>query len=238
MASFRRRHGSRGIATSVLLVVYVVASMGVLPSPRVVLGWFGRASAERYPCEDCGCGCASARECWTHCCCYSEHARLVWAIENGVMPPSGIEFREEQWLAAANAVKPGSATCGLCVARIKSELRRGVATPRGVRSLASCCDRSAEPPAQPGTGGACSVDARCAEGGRGRWAGPSLSALSCKRQSSLLTVTLPIAPPASVVEFDVPLAADVEPQRPMNEACDTRVLDVLEPPPRLGGSAA
>jgi hypothetical protein len=139
-----RDHPSlRGAVSMLLVAVYLVASLGVIPSPRVIMGWFGQLATERYPCESCGCGCASATECWTHCCCHTEHQRLVWAISNGVLPPPVVEFSDEQWIAAANAVKPGNAHCVMCVERIKGELRAGVAT-KPIHDPACVCDSSAD----------------------------------------------------------------------------------------------
>lgn len=109
-------------------MAYVVATFGVMPAPRTIMGWLAEVAGERYPCDSHGCGCVSARECWTSCCCHSEHERLVWAIENGVMPPPMVKFSDEQWIAAANDVRAGNAHCVMCVERIKGELRRGIAT--------------------------------------------------------------------------------------------------------------
>jgi len=150
-----------------LLGVYLIASFGLIPAPRVISGWLGHLSHERYPCEDCGCGCASAHECWTNCCCHTEHERLVWAIENGVMPPPGVEFADEAWIAAANEVAPGSAHCALCVDGVLDKLRRGVAT-KSVHHLArtgSCCssDSTGKSSGQGECGGECSgtCDGKC-----------------------------------------------------------------------------
>lgn len=234
-----------------------------MPSSRQLAGWLGRLSAERYPCEDCGCGCASAMECWTHCCCHSEHQRLVWAIENGVAPPAGVVFSDEQWIAAANSVKPGSATCGLCVARIKSELRAGRATPRQAgsdRSVASgCCGSKSS-----GSGAECGVNARdgscdgsgcvscgkgehaevggstgaCCEGGAKSAAeagrkGAAISALSCKGLVELLTMTLPTVGFGDVAAWIVPEPAAFVFQSSGEVEFESRSLEVPEPPPRV-----
>jgi hypothetical protein len=243
-----RRHPALFTGVSLVLVAfYALASFGVLPSPRVILGWFGQAAGERYPCESCGCGCASANECWTHCCCHSEHERLVWAIENGVMPPPVVEFSDEQWIAAANDVKAGSAHCVMCVERIKGELRRGIATRpdhdpacqcAGTcdghcgQSKVSCCQTkaAAKPAANKAGGAACC--ARVGDKKKPSWPGPSISALSCKGLQQLLTLTLPSAPPVRVVELILPEPVACVPERPKDVAFPSRTLDVPEPPPR------
>lgn len=68
-----------------LLIAFVVASHAVLPSARS-LGLTGTGE-ERFPCESCACGCYSAKQCWTTCCCYSPSARRAWAEQHDVIPP-------------------------------------------------------------------------------------------------------------------------------------------------------
>jgi hypothetical protein len=251
------------LSTGVSLVIvslYLVASLGVLPSPRVLVRWFGHATGERYPCETCGCGCATAMECWTHCCCHSEHQRLVWAIEHGVAPPEGVEFEAEQWVAAANAVKPGSARCALCVPGIKDKLRRGVATAPVRVASATCgtsaeggccgsCDRSSTGTCDGSCDGkscgarACEAGARaevaprsCCAAGKSEeptWPGPSISALSCKGLHELLTMTLPPSPPVRVAAMILPEPEPDVPARPDDSLVHSRVLEVPDPPPRV-----
>lgn len=75
----RRRRTTAGL----LLAAFAVAATGVpLAVPRLAAN-----SVERYPCENCSCGCDSAVVCWTNCCCHSMRQRLVWAKKNGVRPP-------------------------------------------------------------------------------------------------------------------------------------------------------
>ena len=54
-----------------------------LPATKVV----DASEAERFPCETCPCGCATADHCWKKCCCHSLAARLAWARREGVRPP-------------------------------------------------------------------------------------------------------------------------------------------------------
>jgi hypothetical protein len=236
-----RDHPSlRGAVSMLLVAVYLVASLGVIPSPRVIMGWFGQLTTERYPCESCGCGCASATECWTHCCCHTEHQRLVWAISNGVLPPPVVEFSDEQWIAAANAVKPGNAHCVMCVERIKGELRAGVAT-KPIHDPACVCDSSADRgcgktrcgtavASEAGGGGSCCAKDQGNEGPT--WPGPSISALSCKGLQTLLAVTLPPSPPIRVVDIIPPKPRPVLPKWPRDVPFTSRSLDVPQPPPR------
>lgn len=43
--------------------------------------------SENYPCKGSLCGCRTAQQCWTSCCCTTPEERLAWAIENNVTPP-------------------------------------------------------------------------------------------------------------------------------------------------------
>lgn len=240
MRWFRDHPGVQTAVSLLLLGVYLVASFGVIPSPRVIMGWFGQLTGERYPCENCGCGCASATECWTHCCCHTEHQRLVWAISNGVMPPPVVEFSDEQWIAAANAVKPGSAHCVMCVERIKGELREGIATkplhdPSCVcdGSCAGACGKSCCGTAvASNTGKGASCCAKVADEEESSWPGPSFSALSCKGLKQLLAMTLPPAPPMRVIDIILPEPVPFVPEWPRDAEYNSRSLDVPEPPPR------
>ena len=84
-----------------LIAQQVVAGAGIsLPCPAAAA-----RSAERYPCEHCGCGCQSAEQCWTHCSCFTFEEKVAWARENGVAVP-------EYALAAAKrqAAGPRKAT--------------------------------------------------------------------------------------------------------------------------------
>ncbi|MBW3598507.1 MAG: hypothetical protein KY475_14700, partial [Planctomycetes bacterium] len=43
-----------------------------------------------FPCQAHQCGCSSAEQCWTDCCCFSLEERLAWAARHGVEPPPGL----------------------------------------------------------------------------------------------------------------------------------------------------
>lgn len=92
----------------VLTVAVTFLGFGPWPSAR---------TDERFPCEACLCGCASARECWTDCCCHTPVERARWALTNDVMIPSWAR----ETLAAA------------------TELRSSIAPGVEIASLPSCC---------------------------------------------------------------------------------------------------
>lgn len=224
----------KGALAAAVLCAYVLAAIGVLPSPEIMGRWIGvtTGTTERFPCEDHGCGCGSAAECWMHCCCHSEDERVAWAIGQGVMPPANVAISDAVWARAADRMEPrraGDEHCAVCVVGIKDRVRRGVGI-RPVRvARAGECERE-HANACGESGGECGKKCDASET-RGA-TGPVMSALSCKGVQQLLVV---MAPPARLVG-----GAWVLPPRPMvevvatvrDEACDSRELEVAEPPPK------
>lgn len=166
----------------------------------------------------------------------------MWAIEHGVLPPSGVTFTDEQWIAAANAVRPGSAHCSLCVETLKTSLARGVAIhgeSKGDHSRdASCCGESKSCD-EPALGTATKADSCCetsssahaskAKGAPARW---GMSALSCKGKNVLLAVGFPPLPRVAGMGDLLPAPAFIEPTKPIDEHAASRPLDPTVPPPR------
>ncbi len=79
---------ARRILTLLLAGWFLAVAAGLplevrLPVAKVV----DSGEVERFPCETCPCGCATADYCWKKCCCHSLAARLAWARREGVRPP-------------------------------------------------------------------------------------------------------------------------------------------------------
>jgi hypothetical protein len=67
-----------------MLLVYTTTAVG-LPLP---LGGKSLIHGEGdYPCAAGACGCRSAEQCWTSCCCHTLAERLAWAKRRGIRPP-------------------------------------------------------------------------------------------------------------------------------------------------------
>lgn len=73
---FRRLVAGFSLANYLLLLIGIP-----LPTP------VSKDSSRPYPCQHHRCGCASADQCWRHCCCFTREQKLAWARENGVSPP-------------------------------------------------------------------------------------------------------------------------------------------------------
>lgn len=99
-----RRH-FRAWGIGLLAAWQLVAGVGIsLPLPRRPAG------GERFPCENCPCGCATAEHCWRNCCCFTPEQRLQWARQNGVPVPAFVQA------AARSGEGPRAARCPHCVA--------------------------------------------------------------------------------------------------------------------------
>lgn len=66
-----------------LLGVYAVTAAGI---PLPTAGGLS-TNGELFPCSSCGCGCATAEQCWRSCCCHTLAERMAWAHEHNVRPP-------------------------------------------------------------------------------------------------------------------------------------------------------
>lgn len=48
----------------------------------------GKDKSVPFPCQDRPCGCATAEQCWTGCCCFTNVEKVAWARRNGVTIPA------------------------------------------------------------------------------------------------------------------------------------------------------
>ena len=97
--------GLRRILTWLLIVQQFLAGAGIaLPCPAAAA-----RSTERYPCENCGCGCRSAEECWAHCCCFTNQEKIEWGRRHGVAVPEFVVAAAKREASAAE--RPKCAHC-------------------------------------------------------------------------------------------------------------------------------
>ncbi len=107
------------IATAMLAAWYVVIVLGVpIPMPRPAI-------TGRFPCENCHCGCSTAEQCWSNCCCHTVEERLAWAEREGVEPPAFVsELVARQKSAPACCVaKHASKRPARCCSSVKASLK-------------------------------------------------------------------------------------------------------------------
>jgi hypothetical protein len=122
------------------LVVLVAFCATLLPLPMLSPAQSAKYAEEAFPCQDSPCGCRTAHQCWTSCCCTTPAERLAWARSHGVTPPAYARQALHKLAAAAAAIETAEApktksccakksTC--CVDKAgPSPQRAGVTKPR------------------------------------------------------------------------------------------------------------
>jgi hypothetical protein len=106
------RDGSvkQGLLWTLLLAV-CFALTGVVAVPSVPKPL--TQHAERFPCENCPCGCSTAAYCWDKCCCNSDQEKLDWAERHHVEPPDFLVARvKAQRFTDLEEPKPSCCCCG------------------------------------------------------------------------------------------------------------------------------
>ncbi|HEY1861002.1 MAG TPA: hypothetical protein VGG61_11640 [Gemmataceae bacterium] len=88
MSWHRRNNLWRRFTAGLLLVVYATTCAGVVPFPAFAIK---KKGGEPFPCQDHECGCATAEDCWRHCCCFTAEERWAWARDHQVQPPEYAE---------------------------------------------------------------------------------------------------------------------------------------------------
>ena len=135
--------GRRGVAAATLLAMLVCQLPAPLALPTAANG---KDRSELYPCRDRPCGCGSAAQCWTGCCCFTNAQKVAWAEANGVTLPAFVRAAAKRE-AADSEIPARSASSG----------------PRAQRAEPkSCCGRL-KPEPKPSCGGGaestCETDA-------------------------------------------------------------------------------
>src|SRR5579871_5641029 len=84
----RRRRPSilRALIVGLTLAGQLVACCGLPVPARAESGH--KDSATPFPCQDNPCGCDTAEQCWTNCCCMTPEEHFAWARAHGVTPPA------------------------------------------------------------------------------------------------------------------------------------------------------
>ncbi len=78
---FRHDVFQKSILTLVALCLFV--GSGYVPLPIPIL----KNLSTPFPCQNMGCGCQNAKQCWADCCCHSDQQKIEWAKANNVRPP-------------------------------------------------------------------------------------------------------------------------------------------------------
>ncbi len=84
MGANRQRAKERKVVTFLVLVSFCATTF---PLPVANLELFDKDNSQPFLCQNWPCGCKTAEQCWTACCCFTPAERFAWAEKNGVTPP-------------------------------------------------------------------------------------------------------------------------------------------------------
>jgi hypothetical protein len=174
-----------------------------------------------FPCQDHDCGCTSAEQCWTNCCCFSPEQHLAWARQHQITPPAYANLAVEQDEDHCEAGSPGCSHCH--EEEPPPHMNAPVRCDHDDHDDASACcrghDQADAHAAQPATVGV-------------RWV-LSLNALGCRGMSTQWVAHGAVAPPPPLVCWSAlnPAAGTVH-QIKSDAVC--RKAIPVDPPPRSG----
>jgi hypothetical protein len=132
----------------------------------------GKDRSTPFPCMDKPCGCATAEQCFTSCCCHTPAETLAWAKANRLEPSLLAALERRVTRTASTAIGQDSRPSGCCGGGAKPRATPSCCSRTDAeadmctdyRSLAANTDRPAEPEAPDRTGG--DDASRCTPRGR------------------------------------------------------------------------
>jgi hypothetical protein len=133
----------RRVGVAVALFAYLAAAIGY-PLPASFAEHKDRS--QPFPCQDHVCGCQSAEQCWSGCCCLTPEERWAWARSHHVEPPAYAEKPSPKgWRTvrlrdreAASLSEVAAAPSACCARDQSAGCCGGAHSTRG-----SCCSRNA-----------------------------------------------------------------------------------------------
>jgi hypothetical protein len=195
-----------------ILGVCVAYLLAALEIPLPVFAH--KDSSQPFPCQDHPCGCQTAEQCWSHCCCFTVEERWAWARAHHIEPPAYAEKPAER-----------PAVEGWNTPKLRDRAKEAAAPAKSCcaahEDRPSCCERSSAPSAKPAP----------ATKGRLRW-GTTMTAWRCQGYSTLW-VSVGAVLPGSPRDAWVP---DCTPPvyLPLSSIRADRIASTpLDPPPRL-----
>lgn len=115
MSGRLKRVAARGAKR--LLSIAVIASLLAGSAGVPVVSRVAKDRSQPFPCQDNPCGCASADECWHHCCCHTNREKVAWAHEHGVTPPDFVVAAAEKEEQSATQTCCTHHHCEKCAAK-------------------------------------------------------------------------------------------------------------------------
>jgi hypothetical protein len=112
-----RRTLRRKLAAGLVLLGYLAATIG-LPLPALA----HKDLSTPFPCQDNPCGCQSAEQCWTSCCCYTVEEHWAWARAHDVEPPAyAVRPADDGWDSRPQREQEEAATCSCCAKKCQEK---------------------------------------------------------------------------------------------------------------------
>ena len=179
-ARSRLEHIARPSLAFAMLLCYLASTSG-FPLPRLATR---DSVGTPFPCQDHGCGCSSASQCWTDCCCFTMKQKLAWAQANDVEPPQHLLD-----IGAAKSARNVARSC--CTGKPQPE----------ASTRAWCCESKQAGSSSPmiascQAGGCCSKPDEPID-----WT-LNVRSLPCRGLGSMFTaLNIPLAPPPPRVEW-------------------------------------
>ena len=131
MRAFTRRRFWRALRYRLCVtgacLAYLLVALEI-PLPAAV----HKDTSQPFPCQDHACGCQTAEQCWTNCCCFTPEERWAWARAHNVQPPAYAEKPTPK-----PAVQP--AAHGWNTVKLRDRDRGATAT-----AIKSCCRKQAD----------------------------------------------------------------------------------------------
>jgi hypothetical protein len=136
MSWYRRsipwRFLARRLVSSLVLAGYLAVVLG-LPMPARA----HKLVDQPFPCQDDPCGCQTAEQCWTSCCCYTVEEHWAWARAHHIEPPEyAIKPADDGWSTKPRRqCEATESTCSCCKTKCEHDARseRETASKAGIR---------------------------------------------------------------------------------------------------------
>ena len=140
------RAARRRACATAFLGTYLLATIGYpIELPSAV------DASVPFPCQHHQCGCHSAEQCWSHCCCFTHEQKLAWAKAHRVSVPEHLVHGDHDHVSHVSSVAVRSDPSRSCVAAASGNSR-----PSSARSAreehtvgAASCGRCATPKTRP-----------------------------------------------------------------------------------------
>ena len=106
----------KNVGTWLALIGQLVGLFGV-PLPAIA----AKDSSQPFPCQHRRCGCMSASDCWSQCCCFTPQERVAWAYDHDVEVPDTLQKQAEQENDPPSTVKKNPSCCQTPVSPTKKQ---------------------------------------------------------------------------------------------------------------------